>query len=484
MLRGRRSISASSTARQERRRDPRRARGAARRCRCPRARGHPSRRRAAGSCSAAKRSAARLSRSSQRRAFAVSRTSIASACSTSSVSATASCGSGRTGAARRRAPPCARMRSIVSANVRPRGISSCRKSPMTSPSVVGLDLGADDDVQGQPALDRARAGLDAARDRVVIGHRERAEAARRAPSRAARRSASCNPTSGCCACAGRPARCRLPHYPWRSSGSRSRPGPAQPGTGAPGRAFTRMNSSTCSRANSSGCWTGGDFMRYADGNSSAPERPLSSASLAKRTASITMPAELGESQTSSLSSTLSGTSPNAAALEADVGPLAVLQPRDVVGRPDVHVVGVHLVVERRGDGVRLGDLLGLQALALEHVEEVGVAAHVELVGALEQHAALPEEARELAVDDRRADLRLDVVADDRQAGLLEAVAPVLLARDEDRHAVDVRDAGRERLLDVPLGGLLGAHRQVADEDVGLRLLEDRRRCRRSGRRPS
>ena len=38
--------------------------------------------------------------------------------------------------------------------------------------------------------------------------------------------------------------------------------------------------------------------------------PLFSASLASRTASMTMPAEFGESQTSSLSSTLSGTSPN------------------------------------------------------------------------------------------------------------------------------------------------------------------------------
>ncbi len=92
--------------------------------------------------------------------------------------------------------------------------------------------------------------------------------------------------------------------------------------------------------------------------------------------------------------------------------------------------------------------------------------------ALEQHAALPEEARELAVDDRGADLRLDVVADDRQSGLLEAGAPVLLARDEDRHAVDVGHAGGERLLDVPLRGLLGAHREVAHEHVGLGLLED------------
>ena len=83
-----------------------------------------------------------------------------------------------------------------------------------------------------------------------------------------------------------------------------------------------------------------------------------------------------------------------------------------------------------------------------------------------------EEAGELAVDDRRPDLGLDVVADDRQPGLLEALVPVVLAGDEDGQAVDEADAGRERLLDVPLGRVLGADRQVTDEHVGLGLFED------------
>jgi len=74
-----------------------------------------------------------------------------------------------------------------------------------------------------------------------------------------------------------------------------------------------------------------------------------------------------------------------------------------------------------------------------------------------------EEAGELAVDDRRPDLGLDVVADDRQAGVLEALVPVVLAGDEDRQAVDEADAGGESLLDVPLGRLLGTNRQVADD---------------------
>ena len=166
--------------------------------------------------------------------------------------------------------------------------------------------------------------------------------------------------------------------------------------------------------------------------------PWLRASLQQRTASMTMPAEFGESQTSSLSSALQRHVAEGLALEPDVRPLAVGQPRHVVRRADVDVVGGQLVADDRGDGVGLGDLLGLQALALEHVVEVHVAADVELRRALQLDAAVAEQAGERAVDDRRADLGLDVVADDRQPGLLEAVVPVVLAGDEDRDAVDER----------------------------------------------
>jgi hypothetical protein len=73
------------------------------------------------------------------------------------------------------------------------------------------------------------------------------------------------------------------------------------------------------------------------------------------------------------------------------------------------------------------------------------------------------------VGDGGADLALDVVADDRDAGGGELVGPRLGAGDEDREGVDERDAGVERGLGVELGGVLRADGQVADEDVGLRL---------------
>src|SRR4029450_8086586 len=110
-------------------------------------------------------------------------------------------------------------------------------------------------------------------------------------------------------------------------------------------------------------------MKYWQAGSTGPPGPRSSASLAQRTASMITPAELGESCTSSLSSTVSGTSPKlrpsrrrkahlraggcvpleleldgqrhvaeVATLEADERPLAIVEPRHVVGGTVVHVV--------------------------------------------------------------------------------------------------------------------------------------------------
>src|SRR5207249_2108254 len=84
----------------------------------------------------------------------------------------------------------------------------------------------------------------------------------------------------------------------------------------------------------------------------------------------------------------------------------------------------------------LGDLLGLQPLAIQHVVEVHVAAEVELVGPVESHAALPEQIGQHAMEDRRAHLALDVVANDRQPAVGEALGPVRLRGHEDRDAVD------------------------------------------------
>ena len=74
--------------------------------------------------------------------------------------------------------------------------------------------------------------------------------------------------------------------------------------------------------------------------------------------------------------------------------------------------------------------------------------------------------------DGRAELGLDVVADDGDAALFEAVAPVSFAGKEHGDAVDHGAAGVEYLLDVPLGGLLAAHGQVVDDHIHLTVPED------------
>ena len=95
-------------------------------------------------------------------------------------------------------------------------------------------------------------------------------------------------------------------------------GPGQPlfrrldgETGRRDHSSPRMKASTRARPSSSGSCTGGDFMRYDDAEMIGPPMPRSLAIFAARIASMMMPAELGESQTSSLYSRLSGTSPNA-----------------------------------------------------------------------------------------------------------------------------------------------------------------------------
>ena len=154
----------------------------------------------------------------------------------------------------------------------------------------------------------------------------------------------------------------------------------------------------------------------------------------------------------------------------------------MVGRPDVHVVGLDALLDLARDRLRLRLLLRLEPRALEHVLEVHVAAEVELVGAVDRHPAVFHQACEHPVRDRGAHLALDVVADDRDAGVGEALRPLGIAGDEHRDRVHERDAGLEAGVRVVALRVLGADRQVAHEHLGARVAEDLRdvdrRCRR------
>ena len=136
------------------------------------------------------------------------------------------------------------------------------------------------------------------------------------------------------------------------------------------------------------------------------------------------------------------------------------------------IIGIHLEAQHGGDRLRLGDLLGLQALAFQHIVEIHVAAEVQLVGMVQVNPALLEQGGQDAVRNGGANLALDIVADDRQAAFGKTLLPVRLGSNEDRDAVDETAAGFQNLFHIPLGGFFRTNRQVADHHIGLRVLKD------------
>ena len=94
--------------------------------------------------------------------------------------------------------------------------------------------------------------------------------------------------------------------------------------------------------------------------------------------------------------------------------------------------GPMLVAQHAGDGAGLGDLLGFQAFAFQHVDEIRVAAEVQLIGVIQVYAAVDEQAGQHTVQDGGAHLALDIIADDRQAAFGKPLAPVFRGGDEDR----------------------------------------------------
>jgi hypothetical protein len=154
------------------------------------------------------------------------------------------------------------------------------------------------------------------------------------------------------------------------------------------------------------------------------------------------------------------------ALHPDVGPFPVGEPRHMIARSDMDIRGFERNIELAGNRLRLGDLLGFQPLTFQHVEKVGVAAEIQLVGAVDAHAALPEEIGEQPVNDGRADLALDVVADQRQPALFEALPPLRARSDEHRDAVDESAACFEGAFGIKAGRLFRTHRQVGHQHFG------------------
>ena len=139
------------------------------------------------------------------------------------------------------------------------------------------------------------------------------------------------------------------------------------------------------------------------------------------------------------------------AFHADVAPLAVGQPGDMVARPNVDVVLADVVGDHAGDRVGLGNLLAFEAFAFKHVEEVCIAAEVELIGAVDFYAAIHEQAGEDTMNDRCADLAFDVIAENGQTRICKAFAPIFRGCDENGNGIDQGAARFDDLFHVPFG---------------------------------
>ena len=137
----------------------------------------------------------------------------------------------------------------------------------------------------------------------------------------------------------------------------------------------------------------------------------------------------------------------------------------------MNVLGLKTFVELRLDRLGLGDFFRLEPVLRQHVEKIGVAAGVELIGAVERNPPIAEQPGQRAVDDGGPDLALDVVADDRQPGLAEARRPSRIGGNEHRHAIDHRDAGGEAGLGVVADRLLGPDRHITDQYLGTAVAQ-------------
>ena len=160
-----------------------------------------------------------------------------------------------------------------------------------------------------------------------------------------------------------------------------------------------------------------------------------------------------------------------AAFDANEGDLVVELPRNVIARADMNVFVGQTFVHDGLNGLGLGSFLRTEAGPTQHIQEVGVAAGVELIGALDFDAAFPEKIDNGAMKHGRAELRFDVVPDDREIFVGKTFRPSRIAGDENGNIVDESDTGFERAARVKLGRLFRTDREVIDHDLGGGIFE-------------
>ena len=88
------------------------------------------------------------------------------------------------------------------------------------------------------------------------------------------------------------------------------------------------------------------------------------------------------------------------------------------------------------------------------------------------HATVFEQIGQHAMGNSGPHLAFDVIADNGQAALGEAIGPILGAGDEDGDGVHKGATRFQNLLHIPFGGHFGANGQVADDDIRFGFFED------------
>src|SRR5579864_1230724 len=160
-----------------------------------------------------------------------------------------------------------------------------------------------------------------------------------------------------------------------------------------------------------------------------------------------------------------------AAFHANKRDFVIELPGNVIAWTDVNVFVGQTLVHRGLNGLGLGSFLRAETGPAQHVEEIGVAAGVELVSALNLHATFAEKIHNRSMQHRGTELRFYIVPDDREIFVGKTFGPGRITGDENRDVVDETDPGFERAARVKFRSFLGTDREIIDHDLGRGIFE-------------
>ena len=138
----------------------------------------------------------------------------------------------------------------------------------------------------------------------------------------------------------------------------------------------------------------------------------------------------------------------------------------------MYIIFTKRIVQLTRHRIGLTDFLRLQAFALEHIIEVGVAANIQLHRPFQLNPALAKESCQHAMHNRCSDLTFDIVTDHRQVRFLESLLPVFFTSNKHGNTVDETHTRLDNLLNIPLGGSLRANWQVVYHYICAGIIEN------------